>query len=115
MPLHRPCLGPFRGAKCPADALVARGRCASCEAARQASRNALPSRDIYDSAWRTESLQLRAREPWCHASAHVSGCDPLDLTVDHPTRLVLSRSCHAVLENARRRAMREGRVESLQT
>lgn len=73
-------------------------RCAVCEADYQRRRNARPERRIYKGDWPAESLTLRHAQPWCSTCGSTD-----DLTVDHPTRAVLCRSCHMTLENARRR------------
>lgn len=83
-------------------------RCVRCERLWHAKRNARPGRAIYGGTWPGESLAFRRAEPWCHALRHAATCDERDLTVDHPTRLVLSRQCHAALENERRRSRMGG-------
>jgi hypothetical protein len=79
-------------------------RCPECEVRYQAARNARPERAIYDRAWGAESRGLRREQGKCHTCGATS-----DLTVDHPTRWVLCRSCHATLENDRRREAAQGR------
>lgn len=93
--MRRPCL------EC--GALVSgsgRSRCLVHERAYQARRNRRVERSIYGGDWPAESRALRAQQPWCSTC----GADS-DLTVDHPTRAVLCRRCHARLENSRRRGV----------
>jgi hypothetical protein len=98
--MARACLG-YGGHRC-GGFVTLRGRCDKCRAAFENARNRRPWRMKYDSAWAKESADIRADQPWCTSCGTTN-----DLTVDHPTRSVLCRSCHSALE-ARRRALRAG-------
>lgn len=88
--MKRPCLDCHR--------LVDNGtRCHACELAWQSRRNQRPARAIYRGDWPAESRAIRDAQPWCSVCSRLT-----DLTVDHPTRAVLCRPCHARLENERR-------------
>ncbi len=76
-------------------------RCRACETQyqrpRDAKRNADPKRkELYGGDWPAKSRRLRKLQPWCTVCSGT-----VSLTVDHPTRAVLCRPCHARLESQR--------------
>jgi hypothetical protein len=79
----------FDGGTCRGRAVV-RGRCA-LHAPATAGRG-------YDPAWALHSRARIRAEGRCHFCGAT-----VDLTTDHPTDLVLCRSCHGALEAERRR------------
>lgn len=85
-------------------------RCVHHQRERDRARNGdARRRQLYTTAWDRHSVDRRAQERVCQACGKPfeKGQGRLSATVDHPTDLVLHRSCHDRLEAQRRREREE--------
>lgn len=85
-------------------------RCSHHQRERNRARNGEARRQqLYTTEWDRHSAERRAQERVCQACGQPfeKGKGRLSATVDHPTDLVLHRSCHDRLEAQRRREREE--------